>query len=1374
MSKNKTAPSQSTGILILGMHRSGTSALTRVINLLGAALGERLMPAGKGNASGHWESLAVYEAHEQLLTALGRRWDDFREMPADWIAHPQAALCAQAIRRFVADELASEPVWAVKEPRLCRLLPLWPQALSGLPVRLTAAIMVRNPLEVAASLARRDGMAYGHAYLLWTQHLLEAERATRGMPRLIVQYDELLADWRAVAEKLAEHLGCSWPRSIDAAASEIEAFLSPQLRHHDASQRQVDGDEVPPVLVQRLFDASRRAGADADGWRELAALAIEAERAASLYGPCLDELTIAQQQKEVRAQAAEAVVAQGLIQPHLLTEQNDLIRQAQAQSLATFSKAEQSAEVLVELVRQVEAQRHEVSTHAHRLADALAAREQLQQQLQQQTAHAAQLEREHEATQRETEGRLAAAHAALEARDQEVEALLSAHAAELAQYRETVSQMESRLFSSVQASERIQAQTQATLQQEMARTAALEQARSALQAELERVRSAQRAELEQVRSALQAELTQVRGALQVELAQQSARAEGLSQTADALRVALHQASTRTQDFEQRLHAVQAQLERQSHVAQAHLRDLQDMLHSTSWRITAPLRALRRLFLRAGPHDGPAPMRPTWRQRAGLLAERAYRGMPLSSRRKRVVKGWVFRVTGPLLANTRAYRRWQAHERTHARELPVHVPEPAPAVSVAPTESRPAALAGPAPTPVPLWRADGVREWHDHRTVRERIDTARRQQQHDKRAKPYPMISFAQRRPADVAATIKLPPVPEAPEVTVLIPAYNHLVTTLECLASIAMHADANGPSFEVLVANDGSSDDTAQVLARIDHLRLVNQPENLGFLRNCNAAAQHARGRLLVLLNNDVQVTAGWLMVLVDCLESNPDIGAVGPRIVYPSGWLQEAGTRLRRDGSSEMIGLNDLPDLPRYGYNRDVDYCSGACLLLRNADFRRLGGFDERFAPAYCEDSDLCMRLRTDGKRIVYCAQATVVHHLSTTSDAIPGDYKLRCIARNLQTFGSRWQADVDRLDDVRTIALYLPQFHPIPENDRWWGPGFTEWTNVAKARPNFVGHDQPRVPADLGYYDLRAPEVMEQQAALARRYGIGGFCYYYYWFAGQRLLEQPIEAMLETGRPAFPFCLCWANENWTRRWDGEDHDVLMAQHHSDQDDEAVIRDLIRYFRSPHYIRIGGRPLIAVYRVALFPDFKRTAAHWRQVCRDEGIGEIYIAHVESFEMVSAGARPVDYGCDAAIEFPPHGMAEPYPVSEPLLNPDFQGAVADYRDLAVRYATRELAGYKRFLGVATGWDNTARRQNNSYCFEHATPGAFQAWLESAIERTKQQFSGDERLLFINAWNEWAEGAYLEPDQRFGHAYLQAHANARDAGHLLAGDRYRLG
>ncbi|WP_172461706.1 glycoside hydrolase family 99-like domain-containing protein [Dyella jiangningensis] len=750
-----------------------------------------------------------------------------------------------------------------------------------------------------------------------------------------------------------------------------------------------------------------------------------------------------------------------------------------------------------------------------------------------------------------------------------------------------------------------------------------------------------------------------------------------------------------------------------------------------------------------------------RLRTVNIVDRIYRWTPLAPAKKLAVKRVIFTYTGKVFERTGAYQRWAAYERTHA---------PCPTT----TSAEKGIYSTASHAHNILWRADGTQEWLDYRDVRERIDATFTEQRLSKSPKKVAVLDFSQQSPDASANGIRLPVPSECPDVTILVPVYNHLTTTLECLASIAETARDAGPSFEVLIADDASTDESARVLGAIPHVRIVSQPENLGFLRNCNAASKFAKGRLLVLLNNDVQVTKGWLSALVACIDGSADIGAVGPRIAYPNGWLQEAGTTLHADGTSEMVGLNDLPDLPRYSYERDVDYCSGACLLVRREDFERLGGFDETFAPAYCEDSDLSMRLRAEGKRIVYCPNATVLHHLSRTSDGLESDYKLRCISTNLAKFTSRWRAELDRMDDVRTIAFYLPQFHPFPENDLWWGPGFTEWTNVTKAQPNYVGHYQPRLPADLGFYDLRVAEAMEMQAALARRYGLGGFCYYYYWFAGHRLLERPLENMLKTGRPDFPFCLCWANENWTRRWDGQEHDVLMAQSHSDEDDEAVIRDLIRYFRSPNYIRINGKPLILVYRITLFPDFARTAAIWRKTCREEGIGEIYIAQVESFELVSAGTHPSELGCDAAVEFPPQGMAEPRPVSTPLLNADFQGAVADYRDIAVRYATRELPPYKRFLGAMPGWDNTPRRQNNSYAFDNATPGAFQAWLETTIARTKQQYTGDERLVFINAWNEWAEGAYLEPDRRFGHTFLEALRNARDYDRLIRKTRYSLG
>jgi lipopolysaccharide biosynthesis protein len=217
-----------------------------------------------------------------------------------------------------------------------------------------------------------------------------------------------------------------------------------------------------------------------------------------------------------------------------------------------------------------------------------------------------------------------------------------------------------------------------------------------------------------------------------------------------------------------------------------------------------------------------------------------------------------------------------------------------------------------------------------------------------------------------------------------------------------------------------------------------------------------------------------------------------------------------------------------------------------------------------------------------------------------------------------------------------------------------------------------------------------------------------------------------------------------------------------------------MRYFRSPNYIRVNGKPLVVVYRVTLFPDFQRTAALWRTACREAGIGEIHLAMVESFELVHKGTPPSAYGCDASIEFPPQELAEVKLPDGEIINPEFNGLVADYRDLAVRYATRPNPGYCRFRGVTPGWDNTARRQHNSFCFEHATPGAFQAWLETAVEKTKSELSGDERIIFVNAWNEWAEGAYLEPDRRFGHTFLEAVKNARESAHLQRMDNYMLG
>jgi len=344
-----------------------------------------------------------------------------------------------------------------------------------------------------------------------------------------------------------------------------------------------------------------------------------------------------------------------------------------------------------------------------------------------------------------------------------------------------------------------------------------------------------------------------------------------------------------------------------------------------------------------------------------------------------------------------------------------------------------------------------------------------------------------------------------------------------------------------------------------------------------------------------------------------------------------------------------------------------------------------------------------------------------------------------------------------VQLIAFYLPQFHAIPENNEWWGEGFTEWTNVKPAKPQFEGHYQPYVPGELGYYDLTDPSVQKRQIELAKQFGIGGFCFYFYWFAGKRLLETPILNYLNDSSLDQPFCICWANENWSRRWDGLESDVLMAQQHSPEDDIAFIEYVSRYLRAPRNIQINGRPLLLVYRPSLLPSPEETAQRWRSWCRENGIGEIYLAYTQSFET----ENPAKYGFDAAIEFPPNNSAPPVitdQVEDP--NPEFTGIVYDWRVFVERSNNYQQPDYTLFRSVTPSWDNTARRKTDGAIFTNSSPEGYQAWLTRAIEDTlAHRDNQDERLVFINAWNEWAEGAYLEPDEKYGYAYLQATKNA---------------
>jgi hypothetical protein len=335
-----------------------------------------------------------------------------------------------------------------------------------------------------------------------------------------------------------------------------------------------------------------------------------------------------------------------------------------------------------------------------------------------------------------------------------------------------------------------------------------------------------------------------------------------------------------------------------------------------------------------------------------------------------------------------------------------------------------------------------------------------------------------------------------------------------------------------------------------------------------------------------------------------------------------------------------------------------------------------------------------------------------------------------------------------TKALAFYLPQFHPIPENDAWWGAGFTEWRNVTRARPLYPGHYQPHVPGELGYYDLRIPEVRAAQADLARSHGISGFVYYHYWFQGKRLLNRPFDEVLASGEPDFPFALCWANEEWTRNWDGRSGTVLMPQGYSDADDLAHIRWLATAFADPRYITIDGRPLMLIYRPGLLPDPRRTTDRWRTEAQQLGFPDLYLCWVDGWGHPEHG--PEDAGFDATVGFVPFSAPQRFLTVESLRT----HRILDYPAAAEARATEPAPPWKHFPSVMVGWDSTARHPGSATIFEGATPDAYRSWLDRTVT-SLADVPEEENYLFLLAWNEWAEGNHLEPDQRFGRAFLEA-------------------
>lgn len=1049
------------------------------------------------------------------------------------------------------------------------------------------------------------------------------------------------------------------------------------------------------------------------------------------------------------------------------------------------------------------------------------------------------------------------------------------------------------------------------------------------------------------------------------------------------------------------------------------------------------------------------------------------------------------------------------------------------------------------------------------------------------------------------------------KVSIIIPVFNNAEYTRQCLT--ALKANTSYPNYEVIVVDNGSSDETQPMLAARKGIKVIRNIENKGFTEACNQGAQAATGDYLLFLNNDTIPLKGWLEPLVCRLYEAPWAGAAGSRLIYPNGTLQEAAAVVHSDGTASNFGRHDHPARPCYNRPCEVDYCSGASLLVRTELFRELGGFDMRYSPAYYEETDICFALREMGKAVVYEPASTVIHFGSTTAGLDPTKGVRRHLVINRETFLTKWAhrlaahepapargqrvlnndraelgkrvgpvpqalpsdpatttqvnerkeitntkrtatttlpsrlciisdlmprfdassshlrvfqlmklmrrlgweidylyfldtphdahyatssgpgvrfhrtgsdaasmlsaldvirpdclwltniwtidwaaqalkltrslkvnqpsrhkpvriivdtmdfhakkhqrryaaertldslrmaeaflslerdlylladtvitvtkeeardiqsevlgcaptvvipnihepaaniapltgrrhmaflgnytvqhnrdaavwfatrilpliriampevefhlvganayshcADLATIDgvrligfapsleealakyrvlvcpltygagmkgkigsaaanglpvvttsigaegfplvsgqncliadtphdfatacqtllsddalwmklseaglgvvaaacnaatamltleailpntktlsvvsakftdattsllatapesikqaDARLLAFYLPQFHRIPENDSWWGEGFTDWVNVRRTTPAFPGHDQPLIPGDLDWYDLADINTMRAQSELAQKHGIHGFCFYHYWFHGRRILETPIENYLKSDI-SLPFCLCWANENWCRNWDGGNRELLLEQRHSPEDDTAHFHLLLRFMKDPRYIRVNEKPLLLVYRARLLPDPSATASRWRTLAKQAGLPGLHLCKVEG--MSAERDVPDDVGFDAAVEFQPDWSN----LGDPRPNAVFgEHRVYDYDMFVTRQLTKPSVPYRRYPCVTPRWDNTPRRPKDSVILLGSSPDRYRRWLSHAVEAVAGM-PYDERLVFINAWNEWGEGSTLEPDLVRGNAYLEATVASLDA------------